>query len=169
MTTAPGDGTSPATSLSEADLLRWLSDQVAASLGLDPAEIDIDQPLVDLGLSSRDAVAMTSDLEDLLDTALEPTLLWQHTTLAALARRLAAPAPAAAPAPPPQPALTPTRWTRTPTRWSRPCRTRARPAPTSAPAIPRVLWIPVIRPGRTRWPSSVSGSGSRAVRGIPTG
>ena len=43
-------------------------------------------PFAELGLDSRSAVALVAALEDHLGgAALDPTLLWQHPTIAALA------------------------------------------------------------------------------------
>ncbi|WP_410674302.1 beta-ketoacyl synthase N-terminal-like domain-containing protein [Amycolatopsis sp. cmx-4-68] len=72
-------------------LRRWLLDTVAEHTGV-PAEPD--RPLADCGLSSRQAVGITADLEDLLGTRLPATLLWESPTIDHLARSLTAgPAP----------------------------------------------------------------------------
>jgi phthiocerol/phenolphthiocerol synthesis type-I polyketide synthase D len=85
----------------EAELLRWLRDNVADLLEIDANEIDPERPLTELGISSRDAVGLVGELEDYLDRDLDATLVWQTPTIAALARSLAgdgadAPTPAAA-------------------------------------------------------------------------
>ncbi|MBE1494533.1 polyketide synthase 13 [Amycolatopsis lexingtonensis] len=79
-------------------LRRWLLDAVAEHTGL---TAEPDRPLADYGLSSRQAVGIAADLEDLLGTRLPATLLWESPTIDHLARTLVAgagPEPAAAPA-----------------------------------------------------------------------
>lgn len=44
--------------------------------------------MVELGLSSRDAVAMASDIEDLTGVTLSATVAFQHPTIEALATRI---------------------------------------------------------------------------------
>ncbi len=67
----------------------WLAERVAEAAAVEPMEIDPDRPLEEYGLSSRDAVALSGELEELLDVELPATLLWECPTIAALARRLA--------------------------------------------------------------------------------
>jgi phthiocerol/phenolphthiocerol synthesis type-I polyketide synthase D len=56
--------------------------------GVDPEKIDAERPLVEYGLSSRDAVGITGALEEALGRSLPVTLLWEHPSLASLVRRL---------------------------------------------------------------------------------
>ncbi|SFO88816.1 phthiocerol/phenolphthiocerol synthesis type-I polyketide synthase D [Amycolatopsis arida] len=92
------------------ELRRWLVEQVAAACELTEAEIDEHRPLVEYGLSSRKAVELSGELEDLLDRALPTTLLWDHPSIAELAAGLTgepAPAPSRVPTEPaPSPAAT---------------------------------------------------------------
>jgi phthiocerol/phenolphthiocerol synthesis type-I polyketide synthase D len=82
------------------DVRRWLTERLAAYAGVSPAEIDPDRPFADYGISSRDAVAIAGELEDLLDRPIEPVVLWQQPTLHRLADSLSADhPPVAAPAP----------------------------------------------------------------------
>ena len=67
--------------LSIPELERWLADTVAERCGLPTDEIELDRPLVDYGLSSRDAVELAGRLEDLLDRTLPSTLIWDHPTI----------------------------------------------------------------------------------------
>ncbi|MEA5367079.1 beta-ketoacyl synthase N-terminal-like domain-containing protein [Amycolatopsis sp., V23-08] len=66
-------------------LRRWLLDTVAEHTG---ARIEADRPLGDHGLSSRQAVGIAADLEDLLGTRLPSTLLWESPTIDHLVRTL---------------------------------------------------------------------------------
>ncbi|MEU7784570.1 beta-ketoacyl synthase N-terminal-like domain-containing protein [Amycolatopsis sp. NPDC049159] len=77
-------------------LRRWLLDAVAEHTGL---TAEPDRPLGDYGLSSRQAVGIAADLEELLGTRLPSTLLWESPTIDHLARSLtsgAEPEPVAA-------------------------------------------------------------------------
>ncbi|WP_410659333.1 beta-ketoacyl synthase N-terminal-like domain-containing protein [Amycolatopsis sp. lyj-112] len=69
-------------------LRRWLLDTVAEHTGVDAALLEPDSPLGDYGLSSRQAVGIAADLEDLLGTPLPATLLWESPTIDHLARSL---------------------------------------------------------------------------------
>ena len=55
-----------------------------------PAEIDSGEPLDSFGLSSREAIVLSGDLEDWLDRRLSPTLFYEYPTIKALASHLAA-------------------------------------------------------------------------------
>ncbi|MFI5585379.1 beta-ketoacyl synthase N-terminal-like domain-containing protein [Amycolatopsis sp. NPDC051758] len=68
-------------------LRRRLLDLVAEHTG---ADVEPDRPLADYGLSSRQAVGIAADLEDLLGTRLPATLLWESPTINHLARSLIA-------------------------------------------------------------------------------
>lgn len=67
----------------------WLVARLADALGVSVEEIDARAPLNDYGLGSVEALALVGDLEAWLGVALEPTLLWDHDTLAALAVHVA--------------------------------------------------------------------------------
>lgn len=63
--------------------------RLAAWYGLEPAAIPGDRPLAELGLTSRDAVALAAGLAELTGSRLPPTLLWDTPSLDALVTRLA--------------------------------------------------------------------------------
>ncbi|MFH8463238.1 beta-ketoacyl synthase N-terminal-like domain-containing protein [Streptomyces sp. NPDC017991] len=67
--------------------------------GLPPAELSDDRPLAEAGLTSRDALALTAALGELVGRRLPDTLLWDAPTIDALAERLAEDEPQATPAP----------------------------------------------------------------------
>ncbi|WP_283108107.1 alpha/beta fold hydrolase [Streptomyces sp. LRE541] len=69
--------------------------------GLPPGELTDDRPLAEAGLTSRDALALTAALGELVGRRLPDTLLWDAPTIDALAERLAEddPTTTAAPAP----------------------------------------------------------------------
>jgi len=66
----------------------WLVQQLADVLSLDPASVDVNQPLTRYGLDSIDAVTLVGDLEDWLDLELPSTLLWDHPTISKAATYL---------------------------------------------------------------------------------
>ncbi|MEU6083853.1 SDR family NAD(P)-dependent oxidoreductase [Streptomyces sp. NPDC047108] len=66
-------------------LLRLVAERCAVA----PEDIDPDRPLADYGLSSRDAVGLSGELEDVLGRTFPATLLWENPSVAALVRRLA--------------------------------------------------------------------------------
>ena len=72
---------------------QWLLAQLAERLGIAPHDIDIREPFDSYGLSSREAVTLSGELEDWLGVRLSATLMYEYPTVEALARYLAAPAP----------------------------------------------------------------------------
>jgi phthiocerol/phenolphthiocerol synthesis type-I polyketide synthase D len=70
--------------ISRARLRAWLIDALSAACALDPSEVDIERPVREYGLTSRDSLRLVSDLEDLLDVELPSTMIWQHSTVSAL-------------------------------------------------------------------------------------
>ncbi|WP_407924177.1 polyketide synthase Pks13 [Corynebacterium occultum] len=69
-------------------LRAWLRDWVIATTGLPAEEITDDKPMENFGLSSRDAVVLSGELENLLDVDLEATIAYEYPTINALAKRL---------------------------------------------------------------------------------
>lgn len=75
---------------SSADDIRfWLVHNLAARLKTDPAGLDHETPFSQLGLDSLAAVNISSQLESWLQTEIEATVLYQHTTINALSDHLA--------------------------------------------------------------------------------
>lgn len=77
--------------MSENELIVWLQKWVAEATSLDTAEVEPTKPLETFGLSSRDAVIMSGELENLLGRRVDPTVAYQYPTIAALAAALTAP------------------------------------------------------------------------------
>ena len=67
------------------EMREWLRNWVANATGQAPDAIDESTPMVELGLSSRDAVAMASDIEDLTGVTLTATVAFRHPTIESLA------------------------------------------------------------------------------------
>ena len=56
--------------------------------GIDPAQVAYDQPLAELGFTSRDAVTLAAELGELAEVPLPATVLWEAPTLDLLARHV---------------------------------------------------------------------------------
>jgi len=83
---APGKELSTARAdMSVPEMRGWLRNWVAGATGQSPDSIDESTPMVELGLSSRDAVAMASDIEDLTGVTLTATVAFRHPTIESLA------------------------------------------------------------------------------------
>ncbi|MFE3034837.1 beta-ketoacyl synthase N-terminal-like domain-containing protein [Streptomyces canus] len=67
---------------------RLVAERVAGWTGTAVEDVPMDRPLADLGMSSRDAVALAGDLSRLTGRELPPTLLWEAPTGEALAAHL---------------------------------------------------------------------------------
>ena len=76
--------------MNETELITWLREWVAQTTGADIADIDPAKPLQTFGLSSRDAVIMSGELENLFGTRIDPTIAYQYPTIASLAAALTA-------------------------------------------------------------------------------
>ncbi|MGH8547597.1 MAG: acyl carrier protein [Methylococcales bacterium] len=63
----------------------WLATHLAALLEIPPEELNPPVPFDRYGLDSATAVAPISDLEDWLETEIDPTLPYQYPTIRELA------------------------------------------------------------------------------------
>jgi acyl carrier protein len=80
---------SPGELFTSHDIQEWLISKLHEVQGLNPADIDVKQPLENYGLGSVQAVSLVGDLEDWLGVPLPPTLLWDYPSIEALANHLA--------------------------------------------------------------------------------
>jgi len=86
ITPVPDNQPTPARSdMSVPEMREWLRNWVANTTGRSPDGVDESTPMVELGLSSRDAVAMASDIEDLTGVTLTATVAFRHPTIESLA------------------------------------------------------------------------------------
>ncbi|MDT5120518.1 MAG: polyketide synthase 13, partial [Mycobacterium sp.] len=67
------------------EMRQWLRTWVGNAVGQSPDTIDESVPMVELGLSSRDAVAMAADIEDMTGVTLSVAVAFQHPTIESLA------------------------------------------------------------------------------------
>ena len=68
-----------------AEMRDWLRNWISNATGQAADAINDATPMVELGLSSRDAVAMASDIEDLTGVTLTATVAFRHPTIESLA------------------------------------------------------------------------------------
>ena len=84
----------------EADLRNWLVDYLVTNIGGNPEQIDLDAPLNELGLGSRDVVVLARELSEMLGRPVSPVDFWENPTINTLAHGLlnpdADPAPGSA-------------------------------------------------------------------------
>ena len=75
-------------SMTTQQLQEWLVAWVIRTTGLPAEEITVDKPMQSFGLSSRDVVVLSGELENLMDVQLDATIAYEYPTIAALAKRL---------------------------------------------------------------------------------
>jgi polyketide synthase 13 len=71
------------------EIEEWIVNWLSSELDLAPDKIDPDQAFVDIGVGSRQAVFLSGELEDWLETTIDASLAWDHPTIASLADFLA--------------------------------------------------------------------------------
>ena len=69
----------------QVEIQEWLITQISDTAYIDRDEIDIRSPFSSFGLSSKDAVILSGDLEDWLDKRLSPTIVYEYPTIESLA------------------------------------------------------------------------------------
>src|SRR5882724_5387618 len=82
------DRLAPRTDMTVAELREWLRNWIANATGQSADAVNESVPMVELGLSSRDAVAMASDIEDLTGVTVSIAVAFQHPTIESLATRI---------------------------------------------------------------------------------
>ncbi|WCD94517.1 SDR family NAD(P)-dependent oxidoreductase [Streptomyces sp. HUAS 31] len=98
---SPKQSTEPSLTTPEAVRV-WLESAVAEAAGLDLPAVDPDRPIAEFGLGSRQLVTLAAELSASTGRTLDPSLVFNHPTVAALAEAVFAEpsAPAPTPAPP---------------------------------------------------------------------
>ncbi|MGL6236026.1 MAG: polyketide synthase Pks13 [Segniliparus sp.] len=71
--------------ISEVELKLWLREWVSGATKLPLDQVTEDRPMEEFGLSSRDAVALSGDIEDKTNVKLTATVAFMHPTIATLA------------------------------------------------------------------------------------
>jgi acyl carrier protein len=85
----PEDKTLVAARPTEKQIRDRLVQEVAEAAGLPVERIDVREPFASYDIASIEAVHLVGVLEKWLGLTLEATLLWDHSTIEALARHLA--------------------------------------------------------------------------------
>lgn len=88
--TVPAEGSAAGSSpeMSVAQLREWLRQWVSDATGQPVDHITVDRPMEEYGLASRDAIALSGDIEELTGVMLTATVAYQHPTIASLADRI---------------------------------------------------------------------------------
>src|SRR5580698_954011 len=83
---SPASGPAPArTEMTVAEVRRYLHNWIAQATGHSPDGIGEATPMLELGLSSRDAVAMAADIEDHTGVTVSIAVAFEHPTIESLA------------------------------------------------------------------------------------
>ena len=75
--------------LTAAKVQEWLVNYLSELLEISPDKIDVKKSFERYGLDSSAAIFLTGDLGDWLGKDLDPTLIYDYSTIAALAEHLA--------------------------------------------------------------------------------
>lgn len=67
---------------------KWLISWLCEELNVEAQEIDVNEPFVNLGVSSRQAVVLMGDLENWLGFEIDPSLAWEYPTIQDLSEYL---------------------------------------------------------------------------------
>ena len=76
-------------SMTAQEIRTWMISKIVEVTGLEPSEIGIWEPFTAFGLVSKDAVSLSGELEAWLGRRLSPTLLYNYSSIGAVARHLA--------------------------------------------------------------------------------
>jgi acyl carrier protein len=76
--------------VSAAEIQDWMVAYLAELLEIEPEEVDVTVPFDRYGLDSSAAVGLTGDLENWLETEVDPTLLYDYPTVESLVEHLSA-------------------------------------------------------------------------------
>ncbi|MFG2132879.1 SDR family NAD(P)-dependent oxidoreductase [Streptomyces sp. NPDC048751] len=81
---SPKQSTEPSVTTAEG-VRSWLTAAVAEAAGLDPLTVDPHRPIAEFGLGSRQLVTLAAELSTRTGRLLEPSLVFNHPTVAAIA------------------------------------------------------------------------------------
>jgi acyl carrier protein len=73
---------------SNSEIEAWLVARISSLLGIEPSAINRNEPFTAYGLTSKDAVAISGELEDFVGVTLSPTILYECPNVESLARYL---------------------------------------------------------------------------------
>lgn len=66
------------------DIRAWLTSAVAEAAGIDPTAVDPGRPIAEFGIGSRQLVTLAAELSERIGRPLEPSLVFNHPTIAAI-------------------------------------------------------------------------------------
>ena len=67
------------------EIQQWLIAYLSRELEIKPENVFIDENFVNFGLTSRQAIALTGDLEEFLGRPVDPAIAWEYPTIRRLA------------------------------------------------------------------------------------
>jgi acyl carrier protein len=76
--------------ITEDEIKTWLISYLADILDMPSEEVDPNASFDEFGLDSALAISLTGDLEEWLGKKVNPTLLYNYTTISSLSKNLAA-------------------------------------------------------------------------------
>ncbi|WP_416969928.1 acyl carrier protein [Streptomyces sp. 4F14] len=76
------------TASAQAALRDWLTTEIAQLLGTAPEDIDRTAPFGEYGLESISGLTLAAAIEDHLGIEVDPTVVWDHPSIDALAAHL---------------------------------------------------------------------------------
>jgi acyl carrier protein len=71
------------------EIQAFIVHHLSGKLKTAPAGLALDEPLTELGISSREAVMLTGELEEFIGRPVDPALPWEYPTIASLSEHLA--------------------------------------------------------------------------------
>ena len=74
--------------LSQIEIQNWLVNYMAENLDVPPSQVDLKLPFDRYNLDSAVVIGMTGELEILLNTVLDPTIVYDYPTIALLSQQL---------------------------------------------------------------------------------
>jgi acyl carrier protein len=86
--TASSTASAPLTPRSSAEIQDWLVAKIASRLQVAPDEVNLDEPLIDVGLDSMEFVAMVGELEHWLGCRFRDNPLIDYPSISALSEFL---------------------------------------------------------------------------------
>jgi len=75
----------------DVELTNWLVANLCERLGCEASDIDLEAPLKDVGVGSRDALELSGELAEFLGRPVSPVDFWQNPTINAVVAYLTAP------------------------------------------------------------------------------
>jgi acyl carrier protein len=70
------------------DVKAWICSYVADILGIESAEVDVNENFDLLGVDSASGIGLVGDLESLLHIEVDPTLIYDYPNIELLSRKL---------------------------------------------------------------------------------